>query len=84
MPTLDAELTRTERLKPLSATPGGELVTIDKSILLEVYQRLAEAIAAITRGNIRAGGVLIERRCTSALLETGRPGADCPQADSMR
>lgn len=84
MPRLDVELTRTEQLKPLGAKPSGELVTVDKAILFELYLRLAEAIAAVTRGNDRAGGVLLERHCTSALLETGRPADGCPPPDTAR
>ena len=78
---LPPELTRAERLKPLSAKPAGELVTIDKGILAEVYERLAEAIGAVWRGNSRAAAVKLERRCTSAILSTGTAPADCPAAN---
>ena len=78
MPRLDAELTATEQLQPLTAKPRGQLITIDAGILEEVYQRLAEAIAAVTRGNIRAGAVRLERACTTAIVETGSPAAGCP------
>ncbi|RMB55440.1 hypothetical protein C8J44_0683 [Sphingomonas sp. PP-CE-3A-406] len=78
---LPAELTRTERLKPLAAKPTGELVTIDKGILAEVYERLAEAIGAVWRGNTRAAAVKLERRCASAILSTGAAPADCPAAN---
>ena len=53
-------------------------MTIDKGILLEIYERLAEAIAAVARGNIRAVGVRLERDCTAAVLATGAPGPGCP------
>lgn len=68
----------------MSAAPIGQLVTIDRAILAEVYERLAEAIAAVTRGNIRAGGVRLERACTAAILETGAPVAGCPPIDAAR
>ncbi|WP_294287834.1 hypothetical protein [uncultured Sphingomonas sp.] len=59
-------------------------MTIDKGILFEVYLRLAEAIAAVTRGNDRAGAVLLERRCTTAILETGLAAAGCHPIDPAR
>ena len=77
LPTLPPELTRVERLKPLSAKPAGEPVTIDKGVLAEVYERLAEAIGAVWRGNTRAAAVKLERRCTSAILSTGTAPAGC-------
>jgi hypothetical protein len=76
--TLPPELTRTERLKPLIAKPSGELVTTDKAILTELYERLAEAVAAVWRGNDRAAAVKLERRCVSAILSTGVPPTGCP------
>ncbi|MDD1450804.1 hypothetical protein NHF48_007285 [Sphingomonas sp. H160509] len=78
MPTLPPELTKAERLTPLSAKPTGELVAIDKGVLAELYERFAEAIAAVLRGNTRAAAVKLERRCTSAILSTGHAPADCP------
>ncbi|WP_277982261.1 hypothetical protein [Sphingomonas faeni] len=69
-----------ERLTPLSAKPTGEPVTIDKGILTEVYERLAEAVGAVWRGNTRAAAVKLERRCTLAILSIGRAPADCPAA----
>lgn len=80
MPTLSPELVKAEHLAPLSARPSGALVSIDKAVLDELYQRLAEAIGAVTRGNIRAAGVKKERRCVSAIFETGKTPADCPAA----
>lgn len=81
LPTLPADLTRAERLQPLSAKPTGELVTIDKGILTELYERLAEAIAAVLRANTRAAAVKLERRCTTAILSTGTAPADCLAAN---
>lgn len=78
IPTLPLELTRTEQLQPLSAKPTGELVTIDKGILTELYERLVEAIAAIARGNTRAAAVKLERHCVSATLSTGVTPPGCP------
>lgn len=78
LPALPAELTRTERLQPLTAKPTGELVSIDKGILTEIFERLAEAVGAVARGNTRAIGVQLERRCTAAILSTGTVPADCP------
>lgn len=79
LPALPAELTATEQLQPLSAKPTGELVSIDKGILAELVERFAQALGAIARGNTRAIGVGIERRCTSAILSTGTAPADCPR-----
>jgi len=78
LPTLPADLTKAERLQPLSAKPTGELVTIDKGLLSELYERLAEAIAAIARGNTRAAAVKLERHCVSAILSTGVTPPGCP------
>lgn len=80
LPTLSPELTRTERLAPLTAKPSGQLVTIDLGILTELVTRFAEAIGAIERGNTRAGAVKLERRCVAAQLATGTMPADCPPA----
>jgi hypothetical protein len=52
-------------------------VTVDKGWLGEVLERLAEAIGAVERGNTRAAGVKLERRCTAAIIATGTPPADC-------
>jgi hypothetical protein len=54
-------------------------VAVDKGFLGTILDRLAEAIGAVARGNDRAGGVLLERACTKALLETGKAPADCPK-----
>ena len=77
LPPLPDELTRTESLTPLTAKPSGEVVTIDRSIFAELVERFAEAIGAVERGNTRAVGVRIERRCTAAVLSTGVRPADC-------
>ena len=76
---LPAELTRTERLTPLTAKPSGEVVTIDRGIFAELVERFAEAIGAVERGNARAVGVRLERRCTAAILSKGSAPADCPR-----
>jgi len=78
LPTLPTDLTKTERLQPLSAKPTGELVTIDKGILTELYERLAEAIGAVLRANTRAAAVKLERHCTAAILSTGATPPGCP------
>lgn len=80
LPTLSPELTKTERLAPLTAKPTGQLVTIDQGILTELITRFAEAIGAIERSNTRAGAVKLERRCVAAQLATGTMPADCPPA----
>jgi hypothetical protein len=77
LPTLSRELTKAERLTPLSGRKSGELVTVDKGWLGEVLERFAEAIGAVERGNTRAAGVKQERRCTAAILATGTPPAGC-------
>ncbi|BCA57667.1 hypothetical protein HMP06_0436 [Sphingomonas sp. HMP6] len=41
-------------------------------------QRLAEASAAVERGNNRAGGNKLADRCIRTLYETGKPGEGCP------
>ncbi len=80
LPTLPPELTKTERLTPLTGRPSGETVTIDKGVLTELYERFAEAVGAVWRGNTRAGAVKLERRCTRAIMSTGSAPADCPAA----
>jgi len=57
------------------------LVAVDKGVLAEVYERLAEAIGAVRRGNTRAAAVRLERRCVSAILSTGTAPAACPAAN---
>ncbi|MEE9468423.1 MAG: hypothetical protein V3V60_08905 [Sphingomonas aquatilis] len=46
-------------------------------MLTEIVTRLAEAVGAVERGNVRAGGVIRERRCVSGLLATGAPPPGC-------
>lgn len=77
LPTLAPELTRTERLAPIAATPSGELVTIDRGILAAIVEGFAAAIGAVERGNSRAGAVRQERRCTAAIMATGVGPSDC-------
>lgn len=77
LPPLADELTRTEKLAPLTARPSGDLVTIDRNILAELLERFAEAIGAVERGNTRAVAVAQERRCTAAIFSRGAAPADC-------
>ncbi len=77
LPPLPRELTKTERLEPLSAKPSGQLMTIDRAILSELIERFAEAIGAIERGNGRAVAVQEERECQRAILSTGTAPAGC-------
>jgi hypothetical protein len=48
-------------------------------VLAELVERFAQSIGAIERANARAIGVLLERRCTTAILATGTAPADCPR-----
>lgn len=61
----------------MTAKPSGELVTIDKGVLAELYERLAEAIGAVWRGNTRATAVKLERHCAAAILSTGVAPIGC-------
>ena len=77
LPTLSAELTRPERIEPLASPTTGERVAIDKGVLGELYERLADAIGAVERGNARAGGVRLWWRCTDATFRTGTAPPEC-------
>ena len=77
IPTLPSELTKTERLRTLKAVPTGELVTIDKGVLGELYEWIADAAGAVARLNTRMAGVVKERQCTTAIMETGSAPDDC-------
>jgi hypothetical protein len=79
LPTLNPELVKSEHLAPLTAKPTGVLVTIDKGVLAELYDRLAEAVGAVTRANNRVAGVKKERRCIAAIFATGTAPAGCPK-----
>ena len=79
LPTLPSKLTETERLSPLAATPSGDVVRIDRGVLAELYQRLAEYAGAVWRLNDRMAGVKLERRCSKARLETGSMPVECPR-----
>lgn len=72
-------LTETERLSPLAATPSGDVVRIDRGVLAELYQRLAEYAGAVWRLNDRMAGVKLERRCSEVRLETGSMPVECPR-----
>jgi hypothetical protein len=74
------DLTRTERLEPLTATPrAGDEVTISRNVLEEVYERLAEAIGAVERGNNRITGNNRLWVCTDAIWRYGRTNNICNQ-----
>lgn len=80
MPALPENLVRTERLAPLTAKPTGDVVSIDKGILDELLERMAQALGAIERGNNRAGGVRALWTCTDAIMRTGITPANCTAA----
>ncbi|MGO1303531.1 MAG: hypothetical protein ACTMKV_01975 [Sphingomonas parapaucimobilis] len=77
LPSLPANLTKTERLEPLNAKPSGKLVTIDQAIFLEIVTRLAEAVGAVERGNGRVVAITQERECQRAILSTGVAPKGC-------
>lgn len=80
MPALPGELVKTERLAPIAAAPSGELVSIDKGVLAEIVERLAQAAGAVERGNNRAGGVKALWTCVDAIMRTGIQPASCTHA----
>lgn len=77
LPTLPPALTRTERLAPLAAASSGEPVTIDRAQLGELAERLAEAVAAVERGNLRVEAFARLWACTDAAFRTGATPAAC-------
>lgn len=77
LPVLPTELVRPERVKPLDGMTSGQPVTIDRGVLTELYERLAETTAAIERGNNRAGGVKRWWTCVDAIWRTGKTPAEC-------
>jgi hypothetical protein len=80
IPTLPAELVKTEHLAPLAGKPSGEQVSIDKGVLAELVERTAQAIGAVERGNRRAAGVKALWSCVDNIMRTGMtPGACAPR-----
>lgn len=77
LPAIPTDLTKRERLKPLTAEDSGQPVAIDRGVLTELYERLAEAIGAVERGNLRAAGVERWSRCIDAIWQTGKAPATC-------
>lgn len=77
LPPLPEALTRTETIAPLTAPQTGELVSVPKAFLAELIERLAEAVAAVGRGNVRAVAVRQERTCLDAIISTGTTPAGC-------
>ncbi|AOH85712.1 hypothetical protein AWL63_18970 [Sphingomonas panacis] len=77
LPTRSAELTATERLKPIGHPETGVFVQVDKGWLDTVLTRFGEAIAAVTRANARAGANKLQDACTHAIFETGVAPANC-------
>lgn len=77
MPRLPEELIKTERLAPIAGKPSGELVSIDKGVLVEFVERFAQAVGAIERGNNRAGGVRKLWTCVDVIMRTGVTPAGC-------
>lgn len=81
MPARPTDLTRTERLKPLTAVPrAGDKVEISGTVLEEIYQRLVEAIGAVERGNNRITGNNRLWACTDAIWRSGKATEDCHSA----
>lgn len=78
IPARPTELTRTERLKPLTATArAGDEVTISRAVLEELSTRLAEAIGAVERLNARVVGNGRLWTCTDAIWRTGKAAEGC-------
>lgn len=77
MPTRSPELTKAERLRPIGKPETGVMQSVDAGWLAAVSNRLAEAIGAVTRGNIRAAGNKAANRCVKAVFETGITPASC-------
>ena len=77
MPTLPAELVKTERLAPLTGKPSGEQVSIDKGVLAELVERTAQAIGAVERGNERAAGLKALWLCVDTIMRTGVTPVAC-------
>ncbi|QNE31173.1 hypothetical protein F1C10_03940 [Sphingomonas sp. NBWT7] len=78
LPARPTDLTRTERLKPLTATPRvGDEVTISRNVLEEVYERLAEAIGAVERGNNRINGNNRLWACADSIWTSGSYSDAC-------
>jgi len=77
LPAIPTDLTKRERLKPLTAEDSGQPVAIDRGVLTELYERLAEAVGAVERGNLRAAGVERWSRCVDAIWRTGTAPAGC-------
>lgn len=71
LPTVPADLVARERLKPLTGDASGARVSIDRGVLAELYTRLAEAIGAVERGNLRAAGVERWAGCVDTIWQTG-------------
>lgn len=53
------------------------MVSVPKAFFVELLERVAEAFAAIERGNARAVAVRHERTCVDAILSTGTAPAGC-------
>lgn len=77
LPPLPSNLTKTERLEPLTAAPSGKRITVDQAVFLEIVTRFAEAIGAVERGNRRAVAVAQERECVRSILATGTVDPGC-------
>ncbi|MCC2978817.1 hypothetical protein [Sphingomonas sp. IC4-52] len=62
----------------MTATPrAGDDVTISRSVLEEVYERLAEAVGAVERGNNRIIGNDRYWTCVEAIWQTGKTQVGC-------
>ena len=80
LPARSTDLSRTEKLKPLTATPrAGDEVRISRNVLEEVFERLGEAIGAVERGNNRILGNNRLWDCAASIFRTGKTPAGCAQ-----
>lgn len=79
MPQRPSELGQTERLQTLRARPvSGDDVVISHTVLEELYDRLADAVGAVEKLNIRIAGNTRLWVCTDAIFKAGKAPAGCP------
>lgn len=65
-------------MRPLTAAPRvGDEVAISRNVLEELYERLAEAIGAVERGNNRITGNNRLWVCTDVIWRSGKATEDC-------
>jgi hypothetical protein len=79
LPTLNPDFVESFRLKPLGHPETGVMAQIDQGYLQAMSALLGAALGDVAKANTHAASVKQERRCLTAIWQTGKATPDCPE-----